>query len=220
MTQRVAARRSFTRVAWLWAPPLLVAAAIFISSSSVPSFSPPAPDYVLHAIVYGLLGFLLFRAIGGGLRRAPGRGAALTGTAMAALYGVSDEIHQMFVPGRSPQISDAVADAVGAAAATGAAWLAIRAITRRGRALPRVTLYTRRDCHLCHEAREVLDRERQVSPFDLEVRDIDSDPSLRDEFGEQVPVVFLDGRKIFKFRVDPARLHRRLARSAGGGGLQ
>jgi VanZ family protein len=41
---------------------------------------------------------------------------------IATLYGVSDEIHQAFVPLRTPDVRDVIADATGAALALGAAW--------------------------------------------------------------------------------------------------
>ena len=42
--------------------------------------------------------------------------------------------------------------------------------------------------------------------------DVDTSPDLRERFGHEVPVVLVDGRKAFKFRVDPERLRRRIER--------
>ncbi|MBI2836931.1 MAG: VanZ family protein [Acidobacteria bacterium] len=67
----------------------------------------PIPDYLLHFSVYGILGFLLYRALDGGVRGV--LGAALLG----AFYGMTDEFHQSFVPGRDPSLSDWIADAAG-----------------------------------------------------------------------------------------------------------
>lgn len=69
-------------------------------------------------------------------------------------------------------------------------------------------LYTRHGCHLCQQAREVLER------HGLAVRsvDIDSDPDLCALYNEAVPVVFIDGRERFRGRVDE-RLLRRLLQS-------
>lgn len=52
-----------------------------------------------------------------------------------------------------------------------------------------VTLYSRKDCHLCEEAREDLDAVREVIPHQLIVVDIDSDPKLQREYGLDIPVV-------------------------------
>jgi glutaredoxin len=73
-----------------------------------------------------------------------------------------------------------------------------------------VVLYTRRGCHLCDDAKAVIDAVRRRAPFDLAVVDIDSDPALVARFNDQVPVVFVHGRKAFKYRVDARELERRL----------
>jgi glutaredoxin len=65
----------------------------------------------------------------------------------------------------------------------------------------RVTLYTRVGCHLCDEAKKVLDSARRRAPFDLEVLDIDADPELRRLYNEEVPVIAIDGVKAFKYRL-------------------
>ena len=74
----------------------------------------------------------------------------------------------------------------------------------------RVTLYTRKDCHLCEEAKAVLARVREQEPFDLDIVDVDSDPALSRRHGGEVPAVLIGGRKRFKYRVDSERLLRLL----------
>jgi glutaredoxin len=76
----------------------------------------------------------------------------------------------------------------------------------------RVELYGKADCGLCDEAKEILDRVRGRIPFELEVRDVASDPELALRYGAEVPVVFIDGRKAFKYVVDEAELERKLRR--------
>ncbi len=71
---------------------------------------------------------------------------------------------------------------------------------------PRVTLYTRKGCHLCDDAKQVL----RDAGLAIEEVDIDQDPELQSRYNEEVPVVFLNGKKAFKYRVDPAELRRRL----------
>lgn len=73
-----------------------------------------------------------------------------------------------------------------------------------------VTLYTRAECHLCDEAKSVLDEVRRERPFELSVIDVDTDPSLVALYGLEVPVVMVGGRKAFKYRVDPDELRKRL----------
>lgn len=73
-----------------------------------------------------------------------------------------------------------------------------------------VTLYTARGCHLCDEARAVLDRVQREIPFLLERISIDGDARLESLHRGEIPVVYVDGHKRFKFRVDPARLRRLL----------
>jgi len=58
---------------------------------------------------------------------------------------------------------------------------------------------------------------RQVSanfPLDLEEVDVDGAAGLQAEFGDEVPVLFIDGRKAFKYRVTAKELSRRLGRGA------
>jgi glutaredoxin len=82
--------------------------------------------------------------------------------------------------------------------------------------MPTVTLYTRVRCHLCEVAREVVERVRAEQPFALEVVDVDQDPALAARYGREVPVVLVDGRKAFKYRVDPVALRDRLTRASSG----
>lgn len=79
-----------------------------------------------------------------------------------------------------------------------------------------VTLYTRTDCHLCEEAKEVLGRVAAERPFGLEIVDVDSDPALVSQFGHEVPVVLIAGRKRFKYRVDEERLRKLLELDENG----
>lgn len=77
---------------------------------------------------------------------------------------------------------------------------------------PRVTLYGRPDCHLCDEARAVIEAVcAELGESFVEVS-IDDDPELRDRFTNEVPVTFVDGRQHDFWRVSPDRLRRALAR--------
>ena len=73
-----------------------------------------------------------------------------------------------------------------------------------------VTLYTRAGCHLCDDAKRVIEAAAQQAEFSLEVVDIDADPELRRRYTDEAPVIAIDGRKAFKYRVELKELLRRL----------
>ena len=77
-----------------------------------------------------------------------------------------------------------------------------------------VTLYGRPGCHLCDDARAVLERVRRDTPFALVERDIEADDALLRRYLERIPVVALDGRELFDFFVDEDALRAALS-SAG-----
>jgi hypothetical protein len=80
---------------------------------------------------------------------------------------------------------------------------------------PRITLYTKTDCELCHTAKATLLALQSTLGFELDEIDITTDPALFDAFHVEIPVGYLDGRKLFKYRVDPIRLQRQLHRRGG-----
>lgn len=75
---------------------------------------------------------------------------------------------------------------------------------------PRVTLYGRPGCHLCDDARAVIEAvcaELGESYVELS---IDDDPELADRFANEIPVTFVDGRQHDFWRVSPDRLRHAL----------
>ena len=74
----------------------------------------------------------------------------------------------------------------------------------------RVTLYGRAGCHLCDEARTVIERVCADLGESFDEVDADTDPALRERFDEEVPVTFVDGRQHDFWRVDEARLRAAL----------
>jgi glutaredoxin len=72
--------------------------------------------------------------------------------------------------------------------------------------LPTVQLYTRQGCHLCDDARLVLQRHG----LNVESIDIDADPALVELYTNCVPVVVMDGKVRFRGRVDEVLLRRLL----------
>jgi VanZ family protein len=93
-----------------WVPALLWAGLLFwlSSRSQLPSPRIPHVDKVEHATAYGVLAWLAMRAL------SASSADAAWGAVLASLYGVSDEIHQAFVPGRSSDVLDWMADTAGA----------------------------------------------------------------------------------------------------------
>ena len=79
--------------------------------------------------------------------------------------------------------------------------------------MPKVTLYTRKGCHLCDTAKEQLRLASRYSHFELEEVDIDSDPELLALYNEEVPVISINGRKAFKFYVNEEALLKKLRES-------
>ena len=75
---------------------------------------------------------------------------------------------------------------------------------------PKVTLYTRAGCHLCDDAKRVLEATREHAGFDLEEIDIDADPELRSRYNDEVPVIAINGSKAFKYKVSEQELLKKL----------
>lgn len=99
---------------WAWGPALVwMAVTFYLSHQSVVDIPLDAPDYVAHGIGYAGLGALFMRALAGGRLSAMSWRWVLLATLLGGLYGVSDEFHQSFVPGRHSSLSDIVADTVG-----------------------------------------------------------------------------------------------------------
>lgn len=90
-------------VAWMLLLFLLSSQGDFGEPLALPDWLPI--DKLVHAALYGVLAALLYQA---GL-------GPFAAVAVAGLYGVTDEFHQMFVPGRFPDLFDWLADVTGAA---------------------------------------------------------------------------------------------------------
>lgn len=101
-----------------WALPIGLYVAITIQSSfalAVPNVDVPFGDKLAHALVYGILGALVARALRRGVVRPPSTmTAVVVVVVIASVLGALDELHQAFVPGRSPDVLDGLADVVGA----------------------------------------------------------------------------------------------------------
>ena len=108
----------------LWGPVLAYMGLIFYLSSQPDVPLPPGlDDKPTHSIAYTMLGALIVRALSGRFSARFGVATALAAIVLTTVYGVTDEFHQMFVPGRTADVDDLVADALGAAIGTGLCWL-------------------------------------------------------------------------------------------------
>jgi VanZ family protein len=120
-------------IRWLrgWGPALVCAALLFFASSrpTVPVPLPGGTDKLAHFAAYAVLGLALGHA-----RRVTGIPLAAA-AALGGLYGLLDEVHQSFVPGRATEFGDWVADAAGVLAGLAAfqLWRRFRGRSSRAR---------------------------------------------------------------------------------------
>jgi VanZ family protein len=111
------------RILWRWAPVAMYMAAIFfVSADSAPPAPSAVSDKVLHLLAYAGLAVTVCRAVTGGLPPRITRRQAMVTLLVTIGYGISDEIHQMSVPGRSPDVYDVLADAAGAVIGLTVCW--------------------------------------------------------------------------------------------------
>ena len=75
-----------------------------------------------------------------------------------------------------------------------------------------VIFYTRAGCHLCDEAKQHMRELQRRVPFEYREIDIDRDPELRQKYNHEVPVIFIHGKKAFKYRIDAKQFAMRLER--------
>lgn len=112
-----------------WLPALAWAGVIFALSAQPGSRLPGAWSVEAHLAVYAVLGSLVWFALGGpstGLR------GIVLAIAIASLYGITDELHQSFVPQRTPDPLDWLTDTVGAAIGVAAtAYIVARVVARK-----------------------------------------------------------------------------------------
>jgi VanZ family protein len=117
-----------------WLPPVLWMGAIFILSAqpSLPYHPDTLFDLILkkaaHMIEYGILAFLLWRALSRG-QGTLSRSALVTAFVVSVLYAASDEYHQTFVPGRDGNLMDVGFDTMGSLVAL----LVVGSLGRKGR---------------------------------------------------------------------------------------
>lgn len=107
-----------------WAPVVVYMAAIFALSAQprLPALPAAVSDKHAHAAAYAGLATLSCHALAGGPMAGLGVRGAIAAWTLAAAYGATDEYHQSFVAGRTADVDDWFADALGAAAAAAACY--------------------------------------------------------------------------------------------------
>lgn len=101
---------------WAWLLVVLYAFVIFVLSAQPGKYVPeffPGSDKLAHLLEYFPFGFLVIRAFVKGSNMAFGREALLMSIFVIMLYSLSDETHQLFVPGRQFDLMDMFFDTVG-----------------------------------------------------------------------------------------------------------
>jgi len=111
-----------TRTVRLWAPVVVYMAAIFTASSMSAPPIPGGADKPWHTLGYLGLAIVVVRALAGGLPRRISPRILVLSVCLVVLYGMSDELHQMFVPGRTASFDDLLADAIGAVVGASLCW--------------------------------------------------------------------------------------------------
>ena len=76
----------------------------------------------------------------------------------------------------------------------------------------RIEMFSRPGCHLCDEARDVIEQARSHYPFKFRIINIENERKLEAAYGTEIPVVRINGNKAFKYRVDSQELERKLRR--------
>lgn len=72
----------------------------------------------------------------------------------------------------------------------------------------KITIYSKKDCHLCEEAKALLVRFANQYPIEIEELNIEEDEGLFEKYRDEIPVIFLNGRKLFKYRIDEKKLRK------------
>jgi glutaredoxin len=78
----------------------------------------------------------------------------------------------------------------------------------------RIEIFSRPGCHLCEEAKRAIVSSGCIDEIVLEEINIDDHAALLEHHKEEIPLVFINGHMVFKYRVDPREFRRKLRRLA------
>jgi glutaredoxin len=73
-----------------------------------------------------------------------------------------------------------------------------------------VLVYSKPDCCLCDEVKAQLSKLRETHRFELRELNILEDPEIYETYKEEIPVVFINGKKAFKCRLDEEKFLKRI----------
>jgi glutaredoxin len=76
-----------------------------------------------------------------------------------------------------------------------------------------VRLYTRPGCHLCEEAKREMLAAACADQYIMEEINIDHDPELAERYGQEIPVITINGIKSFKYRLTASEFKRKILRA-------
>ena len=74
----------------------------------------------------------------------------------------------------------------------------------------RIEIYSRPGCHLCDEAKAVIEPFSRKYALKIAVTNVDSNAELRAEYGTEIPVILINGTEAFRHRVDARAFERKL----------
>jgi glutaredoxin len=74
----------------------------------------------------------------------------------------------------------------------------------------RIDIYSRPGCHLCDDAKAVVEPLRKLYEIVLRTINVESSADLEKRYGSDIPVVFINGEESFRHRVDRTELERKL----------
>ncbi|MBI4526469.1 MAG: glutaredoxin family protein [Deltaproteobacteria bacterium] len=80
--------------------------------------------------------------------------------------------------------------------------------------MAKLTLYTRKECCLCEEMKKVVWKVAAEFALGVDEVDVDGAVELRQQYGEEVPVLLINDRRAFKYRVTAGELRKKLRREA------
>lgn len=73
-----------------------------------------------------------------------------------------------------------------------------------------IEVMTKKDCSLCDDAKEIIEQVIAELPAELKMTDIESDLELFERYKEKIPVVLINGKESFVYKVHPITLRKKL----------